>query len=105
MPDWELRLWTDEDNNDLVRTEFPHMVQWFDALPFGIMRADVARYMYMYVTGGLYLDLDYELIRPFDRTTETCVLPLEHDGPVPGGGRLGNAVLASEPRGAFFEFV
>jgi mannosyltransferase OCH1-like enzyme len=30
------------------------------------MRADSARYMYMYKYGGLYADLDMECLRPMD---------------------------------------
>ncbi|MFZ0930337.1 MAG: glycosyltransferase, partial [Syntrophobacteraceae bacterium] len=65
-PAWEYRLWTDEDNDAFVKKEYLNFLPVFRAFSKGIMRADVIRYLIMYRIGGLYLDLDYEMLKPFD---------------------------------------
>jgi len=39
------------------------------------MRADVIRYLITYRIGGLYLDLDYEMLQPFRHTDKELMLP------------------------------
>lgn len=59
-PDWEYRLWTDDDNRSFVQEKFPWFLRTFDNLPYGIQRADAIRYCILYVFGGVYCDLDLE---------------------------------------------
>ena len=40
------------------------------------MRADVIRYLIMYKIGGVYLDLDYEVLKPFEFGDHKLILPL-----------------------------
>jgi len=61
MPDWNYVLMTDADNLDFVRRYFPGYLERFKMLKYPIQRADVIRYMYLYINGGIYIDLDYEL--------------------------------------------
>src|SRR4051812_18747662 len=79
-PDWKYNFWTDEDNLKFVKSEFPELLDIYVGLPKNIMRADVIRYMLLYRLGGLYMDMDYEMLRPFEFTNEECVLPWEIDG-------------------------
>ena len=62
-PEWELRLWTDADlaelplrNRDLLRTVRTESE-----------RSDVLRYELLYEFGGVYVDADFECLRPLDR--------------------------------------
>ena len=57
---------SDEENLDFVKTHFPDYLSLYLNLPRDIMRADVIRYMWLYIKGGVYIDLDYEAIKPFD---------------------------------------
>ncbi len=61
MPDWQYVLMTDADNRAFVAEYFPNFLPYFDNFEFDIQRADAIRYMWLYVNGGIYLDLDYEL--------------------------------------------
>jgi mannosyltransferase OCH1-like enzyme len=47
-PDWEYRLWTDQDNYELVREEFPWFLETFIGFTRNIERADSVRYMYLF---------------------------------------------------------
>ncbi len=102
-PGWSYRFWTDVDNDEFVASVFPDLLQMFRCLPFGIMRADVIRYLILFEIGGLYVDLDYEFFRAFDLLEADCVLPLETEADRPR--RLGNALLASSPGHHFFGTV
>ena len=107
-PDWTYKLWTDEDNLELVRTRMPEFLDVYHKLPRNIMRADVIRYVIMYVMGGLYLDTDYEMLKPFDLTQHDVVIPMETDGSEPGSDgkiRLANSIFASVPGHPFWRMV
>jgi mannosyltransferase OCH1-like enzyme len=65
-PEWTHILWTDEDNRQMVADFFPYFLPIYDNFPAGIFRADVVRYMYMYLFGGVYIDLDTDCLRPYD---------------------------------------
>jgi mannosyltransferase OCH1-like enzyme len=105
-PGWEYRLWTDSDNEAFVRKEFPEFYPVFRGFSREIMRADVIRYLIMLRIGGLYLDLDYEVLAPFEFGEAVLVLPLnrsmKYGDPM---DELGNCIFASVPGHAFWEDV
>lgn len=105
-PDWEYKLWTDAENNDFVKLNFPDFYPKYISYPNNIMRADVIRYLIMYKIGGFYLDLDYEIFKPFDFEDALLVLPknrgIEAGDPV---NMIGNAIFASVPGHIFWKDV
>lgn len=105
-PNWQYMLWTDDDNNAFVKEEFPQFYPVFQAFEKNIMRADVIRYLIMYKIGGLYLDLDYEMLTPFQYSDKDLVLPLSREF-VLGDKRdlLGNCIFASAPGHIFWKNV
>ncbi len=105
-PEWTYKLWTDKDNDDFVKKEYPEFYQTFTGFSRNIMRADVIRYLIMYKFGGVYLDLDYEVLKPFDFRKENIVLPMAIS--VNNGdseNMLGNFFLASVPGHQFWKDV
>ncbi|OAP62352.1 hypothetical protein AYL99_04555 [Fonsecaea erecta] len=128
-PDWEWVLWTDEDNEELVRTHFPWLLKTYLGLPSVIYRADLVRNLYMYMFGGVYSDLDVECLRPVDELfNQYNVTTAPHGKPKPQSaqnmlksgrkaffGRMGtdhgssnsipNAWMASTPGHPFFLIV
>jgi mannosyltransferase OCH1-like enzyme len=97
MPEWEHRLRTDEDNRELVAREFPFFLSTYDSYPYPIQRADAVRPMYLYKYGGLYLDLDIELVAPLDDlfTDDDYDLFLVRSGNLKG--YITNSFMASKP--------
>jgi hypothetical protein len=61
-PDWEYKLWTD---NDIKNLELINQ-QTYDAAPNFGEKSDIARYEILYNFGGIYLDIDVECLRSFD---------------------------------------
>jgi inositol phosphorylceramide mannosyltransferase catalytic subunit len=66
LPHWKYVLMTDDDNLEFVKRFFPDFLHIFQAFEHPIQRADAIRYMWLYVNGGVYLDLDLEIIKPLD---------------------------------------
>lgn len=65
-PGWDYTLLTDADNDHIVATHFPWFVEKFRSFPYGIQRADAIRYVILFLYGGMYIDLDYLVLKPFD---------------------------------------
>jgi mannosyltransferase OCH1-like enzyme len=65
-PDYEYKLFTDEDNRNIVKQYFPDFLEYYDSFEYNIQRADAIRYMILYLYGGIYVDLDYICNKSFD---------------------------------------
>ncbi len=65
-PDWQHIIWTDEDCLQFVYKHFPEFLNTFTSYSYNIQRADAFRYLVLYLHGGLYVDLDFECLRPVD---------------------------------------
>ena len=88
-PDWEYRLWTDEDVDG-----FPwrNKELFLQAKNPG-MKSDIWRYEIINQFGGLYVDTDREAIRSFEPLTRR----LEFCGGYLFDNVLGNDIFASKP--------
>lgn len=64
LPDWEHVLLDDVGLEDCVRTATPWFLEKWRALPHAIQRVDAARYVWLWHNGGLYMDLDIEILSP-----------------------------------------
>jgi len=120
-PTWEYRFWTDEDNRALVEEHFPSFLDTFDGLTqgmpgfvrrLGIRQADAIRYMIMYKEGGVYVDLDFEALKPLDglmQMQHELVMgqePLAHANLLNGMERtVCNALLMSSAGHPFWKHV
>jgi len=98
-PDFEYRFWSDFDNRELIRLQYPWMLETYDSYPFPIQRADAARYFVILTYGGVYADLDVkplrdisELLCKVDRETEQLLV-----AETPNLG-LTNAFFAGTPQ-------
>ncbi len=114
-PRWHHRLWTDADVRRLIERCAPWFLSAYDAYPEPIMRVDAFRYFLMFHVGGVYVDLDFECLRPIDELVRgggvlVALEPDEHLAePVVGASGLprvvGNAFLASVPGHPFWPHV
>lgn len=66
-PDWLYILWTDED-----AARFPFInKQLFEQAQNPGEKSDIWRYEILFQFGGLYVDVDYECLQPFDELTRS----------------------------------
>lgn len=102
-PGWEYRLWTDAAMDDYVRSAHADFYPVFAGFNRQIMRVDAFRYVLMHDFGGLYCDLDYEFIRPFEYGNADVVLSLEFEKAYGSSvDQIANYVLASVPAHALW---
>lgn len=96
MSDWEYVLMTDSDNLEFVTKHFPNFLPYYKAFPYNIQRADAIRYLWLYVNGGLYLDLDIEITHDLTELfSGNNELYLVSSGNV--GSCITNSFMASKP--------
>ncbi len=106
-PGWGYRLWTDADNRAFLQEHYPWFLPVYDGYPEPIMRADAIRYFLLDHFGGLYVDLDFECLKPVSGLLEGRELVLGCEPEVHtrlllarqrGFARIvGNAFIASRP--------
>lgn len=73
-PSWRYEVLTDDNDMYYVESHFgphginrPDIVEMYRSLTAKIIKADLLRYLVMYVDGGVYADIDVEALRPLDR--------------------------------------
>jgi mannosyltransferase OCH1-like enzyme len=97
-PDWEYRLWTDDDIDAYVASNYPGFYPVFVGFNRHIMRMDAFRYILMSDFGGLYCDLDYEFVRPYPYGETAVQLSYEYQRAYgDDADQVANYVFASVP--------
>lgn len=73
-PGHRYEVLTDYNDHDYVETHFgpkglnrPDIIFTYRSLTAKILKADLLRYLIMYVEGGVYADIDVEALKPIDR--------------------------------------
>lgn len=99
-------LWDDADNRAFIDQNFKWFLPIYDRYPAEIYRADIVRYFYLYVFGGLYADLDTQCLKPLDQVLARSGVILGRMGMNPGFMHsVPNAIMASSPREGFWLYV
>jgi len=103
-PDWEYRLWGEDDvaslslhNRDLYdRAE--ELCPNFS----GQLKSDILRYELLYQFGGVWVDTDFECLKPIDELLDgvRCFAAWEIEQRV-----VNNAILGCEPGDRFMDFL
>lgn len=104
LPNWSQKLWP-ESGRKAIELYTPEYLGMYDELPFGVMKADIARYALMHGEGGVYCDTDYRWIKeiPSEILGASCFLPISRGSSDDMQTmRLGNAVFGSSPGHPFW---
>ncbi len=101
-PEWEYRIWNDAANESLLAEHYPDFLHYFRSTRSGILMIDFVRMAYLHRYGGVYADLDYEVIKPLDDLlgSEHVILCREHRGIgrlLRGHDYVLNALMVSPP--------
>lgn len=105
-PDWEYRLWTDEENNDFIKTHFSWFYPTYKGYDKEIKRVDAVRYFLLYKYGGLYVDLDFFCLKNVGPLFEDYKIVLGQMGnDFENHHSIPNAFMASTPKHPFWESV
>jgi len=78
-PEYEYLFFNDQDINLFFKEYYPNYFETYEKLPLLIQRIDFFRYVAVYHYGGIYLDLDMRILKPFDEEflCHKCVLPID----------------------------
>jgi len=109
-PEWEFKIWTDDDNLQLVKEYYPSMLDLYQSYNINIKRIDMVRYLYLHKFGGVYMDMDITCLQPFGTMLD------EHYGKFIIAnqyasnrtiveGALANAFMASSPGLELFDDI
>ena len=90
---WKFRFWSNEKIENLIKTHFPSKYSEWLHIPKIIQKCDIARFMIIYVHGGIYTDLDFYGVRPLELLTNVSGNkpvwffhePLEHNNKLYNG--------------------
>lgn len=66
-PGYTIRLWTDEDIDELLHKEYRWFIPTYEGYTYNIQRVDSARYFILDAYGGIYIDIDIKCVAPFDK--------------------------------------
>jgi hypothetical protein len=107
--DWEYWLWQEQDIDLLVQKIYPWFQEAFE-LSSDKMRRDVSMFLVLHTFGGIYAEMDVELLRNLNPLLNgrTCILaqePPEHAFFIHNKDNfVSDAVMASAPRHTFFSW-
>jgi hypothetical protein len=104
-PGWGYRLWTDAENLQLIRNQYPELAAAYKAYPSSIQRADAARYAIVHQVGGFYFDLDYECSRPLAPLLAGASLVLSYKSGSNFSKGASNSVFGSTARHPLWQVV
>lgn len=103
--EYQYTFYSDKDIQNFMKQYFPSFKsKVFDKLPTTIMQIDVFRYCLLYHFGGVYSDMDYQVLRKYNFSDFDITLPL-CDFEDAENFRLGNCIIASKPNHVFWKTV
>jgi len=66
-PDYDFLFFNDDDCSHFLKTYFPkEVLKAFHSLVPGAFRSDLFRYCYLYINGGVYIDINKKFIIPLN---------------------------------------
>lgn len=94
-PQWEYRLWTDKDAAVILQ-HHPGLLQAFEAASNPAEKSDILRLVIVLEQGGLYVDMDFECLRPLDELHHATSFYTGVSNV--GAFELNNGLFAAAPR-------
>lgn len=91
-PNWEYKLWCEKEIQDLelINIELYNNIKNYGA------KSDIARYEILQRFGGIYLDTDFECVKPFDNLCNLSFFAGNGHVDTP---EIFNSIIGSEPNG------
>ncbi|MBI4128068.1 MAG: hypothetical protein HY459_03285 [Parcubacteria group bacterium] len=109
-PDWEYRLWGEEDSRELIKAYYPWFLSTYDSYDVPIKRVDAIKYFVLHAFGGLYVDLDFACLKNFEPLLGGLALAFgyqtdEEESRLFRTSAIGNALIGSAKGHPFWEEV
>lgn len=112
-PEWEYMFWDNNRMNGFVQEYYPEYWGIYNKYPYDVQRWDAIRYLILDKIGGMYVDFDYESIKPIDELIrgKLCCFALEPSSHSNAFGRqkeeqvFNNALMLSVPQHSFMQKI
>ena len=65
-PEWNYWFWTKESQERFLRERYPEYLTIYEDYQLDIEKSDMIRFLILYEFGGVYADLDMEVVKPLD---------------------------------------
>jgi inositol phosphorylceramide mannosyltransferase catalytic subunit len=107
-PEFEVQFWNMARVKNLFESypEIAHYQETWTSFPHHIQKCDFARYIILYLFGGVYIDLDFTCFKNIspllDRELLLVLEPTEHAEAESTGPKLFNGVMGSVSRHPFW---
>jgi mannosyltransferase OCH1-like enzyme len=100
-PKWQIMFHDDTDNDRIVKNYFPWFWNTYSNFEYTIQRVDSVRPCYLYLYGGVYIDMDYEPLKAIDKlfANKTAEIYLTES---PNVSTITNSFMASVPNHPFW---
>mmetsp|Transcript_258 Transcript_258/g.492 ORF Transcript_258/g.492 Transcript_258/m.492 type:complete len:421 (+) Transcript_258:66-1328(+) len=102
---WEFKLWTKEDNLNLIKEHYPELLGLYNGYNQGIKRIDMIRFVYLHKFGGVYMDLDITCLKPFQNFFDDYPNKFLLVNQYKRQREYTNAVMASPPNHSIFNTI
>jgi mannosyltransferase OCH1-like enzyme len=94
-------LWHDEDLENHIREHHGWFLEIYLSYPSPIYRVDAARYFILHDMGGIYLDMDMEVLQDFYSQLPAHSASVV-ESPFPNMEKVQNSLMASPPHHPFW---
>lgn len=109
-PDWEYVFWDAAKMNAFILEHYPQYWEAYNSFPFNVQRWDAIRYLILDKIGGMYVDFDYESLKPMDQllSDKRCCFsqePAFHCRMARRAFIFNNSLMASAPSHVFMKKI
>jgi mannosyltransferase OCH1-like enzyme len=102
-PDWEVKFYSYKDNDILVKNNFPWLYDTYKNFYFDEQRLDMAKACYLYLYGGLYVDVNYLPLANIDplfyKSNDELYFAYNNDNTQ---NTIVSSFIASKPKSSFW---
>lgn len=70
-PDYVFMYWSGKNILEIIKSHFPEYEQFYKSIKANISKCDFARFIIVYIFGGLYTDVDFYCVKPISQLL-TC---------------------------------
>jgi mannosyltransferase OCH1-like enzyme len=107
-PTWGYKCWDFKESRNFMKTYFTEHLEMYDGYPHHIQRCDCIRYFILFRYGGLYADMDYCCLKPWDDVIskyKSDLYIVETPNKIGDGIHISNSLMYSVKNHPFWRHV
>lgn len=104
-PEYQYKFFNDSESIHFMQTNFLHLLPIYSSLKSGAHKADLFRYCYLYLYGGIWIDIKTILIKPLKHilTDEYGIYTVKSIMDSNGGSTCYQGIIAVPPKTNFMQ--